>query len=83
MAGKGRNYQPIGRRKDGAWTNFDEDYFERFGTAKMWVERNARNLTELYGLEMIGLDVFDRDKDEFLKMFWEYKDGVWSRNYKD
>lgn len=69
-------YQPIYKDKEG-WHNLIDDYFENFKEAKQFIEK--RNPV----CDLIGLDVFNRDKNEYLGMFWQYDNGQWIRNYKD
>jgi len=73
-------YQPIGKQKDGTWTNFDTDYFINFEKAKEYIRKKSLNKTCI----IYGLDVFDTIKDNYIGMFWELEDnGQFSRNYKD
>ena len=71
-------YQPI-YKIENKWTNLDEYYFTDFDKAKNHIE----NKSMFINCSQLGLDVFDPAKDDYLPMFWEYKDNQWIRNYKD
>ena len=73
-------YQPIGKTKDGQWTNFDTDYYINFKRAKEYIRKKALEKTCI----IYGLDVFDTIKQDYIGMFWQLEDNrEFSRNYKD